>query len=40
VNLNRPIKAEVKGELSDVLKTVNGERKCVILATIVRCALL
>ena len=40
VNLNQPIKAEVKAESSDVLKTVDEDRKYVIQATIVRCALL
>ena len=38
VNLNQPIKAEVKAESSDVLKTVDEDRKYVIQATIVRCA--
>jgi cullin 1 len=37
VNLNQPIKAEVKAESSDVLKTVDEDRKYVIQATIVRC---
>lgn len=37
VNLNLPIKAEVKAESSDVLKTVDEDRKYVIQATIVRC---
>lgn len=36
VNLNLPIKAEVKAESSDVLKTVDEDRKYVIQATIVR----
>lgn len=36
VNLNQPIKAEVKQESSDVLKTVDEDRKYVIQATIVR----
>ncbi|KIL70521.1 hypothetical protein M378DRAFT_175700 [Amanita muscaria Koide BX008] len=36
VNLNQPIKAEVKAESSDVLKAVHGDRKYVIQATIVR----
>ncbi|KAH9161142.1 Cullin-domain-containing protein [Lactarius sanguifluus] len=36
VNLNQPIKAEVKAESSDVLKTVDEDRKYVIQATIVR----
>lgn len=36
VNLNQPIKAEVKAESSDVLKTVGEDRKYVIQATIVR----
>jgi hypothetical protein len=40
VNLNQPIKAEIKAESSDVLKTVDEDRKYVIQATIVRCALL
>jgi hypothetical protein len=39
VNLNQPIKAEVKAESSEVLKTVDEDRKYVIQATIVRCAL-
>jgi hypothetical protein len=39
VNLNQPIKAEIKAESSDVLKTVDEDRKYVIQATIVRCAL-
>jgi cullin 1 len=34
--LNQPIKAEVKVESSEVLKTVNDDRKYVIQATIVR----
>jgi hypothetical protein len=38
VNLNQPIKAEIKAESSDVLKTVDEDRKYVIQATIVRCA--
>ncbi len=37
VNLNQPIKAEVKAESTDVLKTVDEDRKYVIQATIVRC---
>lgn len=37
VNLNLPIKAEVKAESSDVLKAVDEDRKYVIQATIVRC---
>jgi len=37
VNLNLPIKAEVKAESTDVLKTVDEDRKYVIQATIVRC---
>ncbi|KAF8682947.1 Cullin protein [Rhizoctonia solani] len=36
VNLNQPIKAEVKQESSDVLKAVDEDRKYVIQATIVR----
>ena len=40
VNLNQPIKAELKAESSDVLKTVDQDRKYTILATIVRCAFL
>ncbi|KDQ62582.1 hypothetical protein JAAARDRAFT_30480 [Jaapia argillacea MUCL 33604] len=36
VNLNLPIKAEVKAESSDVMKTVDEDRKYVIQATIVR----
>lgn len=36
VNLNQPIKAEVKAEQSEVLKTVDEDRKYVIQATIVR----
>jgi len=36
VNLNLPIKAEVKAESADVLKTVDEDRKYVIQATIVR----
>lgn len=38
VNLNLPIKAEVKAESTDVLKTVDEDRKYVIQATIVRYA--
>ena len=38
VNLNQPIKAEVKAESSEVLKTVDEDRKYVIQATIVRYA--
>jgi cullin 1 len=34
--LNQPIKAEVKVESSEVLKTVDDDRKYVIQATIVR----
>jgi len=34
--LNLPIKAEVKAESADVLKTVDEDRKYVIQATIVR----
>ncbi|KAH9482249.1 Cullin-1 [Psilocybe cubensis] len=36
VNLNQPIKAEVKAESADVLKAVDEDRKYVIQATIVR----
>ena len=36
VNLNQPIKAEVKAEAVDVLKAVDEDRKYVIQATIVR----
>jgi len=36
INLNLPIKAEAKAESSDVLKTVDEDRKYVIQATIVR----
>jgi len=36
VNLNLPIKAEVKADTADVLKTVDEDRKYVIQATIVR----
>lgn len=36
VNLNLPIKAEVKAEAQDVLKAVDEDRKYVIQATIVR----
>ncbi|KEP45453.1 putative SCF complex protein cullin 1, partial [Rhizoctonia solani 123E] len=36
VKLNHSIKAEVKGESADVLKTVNEDRKYVIQATVVR----
>ncbi|KAJ3755967.1 Cullin [Lentinula raphanica] len=36
VNLNQPIKAEVKTETADVLKAVDEDRKFVIQATIVR----
>jgi cullin 1 len=39
VNLNLPIKAEVKAESADVLKNVDEDRKYVIQATIVRCVL-
>lgn len=38
VNLNLPIKAETKTESTDVLKTVDEDRKYVIQATIVRYA--
>jgi len=34
--LNQPIKAEVKAESSEVLKTVDDDRKYVIQTTIVR----
>ena len=37
INLNTPIKAEQKAESTDVLKTVDEDRKYVIQATIVRC---
>lgn len=37
INLNVPIKAEQKAEATDVLKTVDEDRKYVIQATIVRC---
>jgi cullin 1 len=40
VNLNQPINVEVKAESSDALKTVDGDRKYVIQATIVRYVLL
>ena len=40
MNLNQPIKAEVKAEATDVLKTVDEDRKYVIQATIVRYATL
>ncbi|KAJ7069869.1 Cullin [Mycena amicta] len=36
VNLNQPIKAEMKADTTDVLKTVDEDRKYVIQATIVR----
>jgi hypothetical protein len=36
VNLNLPIKAEVKAETSEVMKSVDEDRKYVIQATIVR----
>ncbi|KAK7469113.1 ubiquitin ligase (cullin) of SCF [Stygiomarasmius scandens] len=36
VNLNQPIKAEVKSEATEVLKTVDEDRKYAIQATIVR----
>ncbi|KIK69633.1 hypothetical protein GYMLUDRAFT_34019 [Collybiopsis luxurians FD-317 M1] len=36
VNLNQPIKAEVKTESADVLKSVDEDRKFVVQATIVR----
>ena len=39
INLNTPIKAEQKAESTDVLKTVDEDRKYVIQATIVRCVL-
>jgi cullin 1 len=39
VNLNLPIKAETKTESTDVLKTVDEDRKYVIQATIVRYAI-
>ena len=40
INLNMPIKAEQKAESTDVLKTVDEDRKYVIQATIVRYAFL
>ena len=40
INLNTPIKAEQKAESTDVLKTVDEDRKYVIQATIVRYAFL
>ena len=36
INLNMPLKAEQKAESTDVLKTVDEDRKYVIQATIVR----
>ena len=36
INLNTPLKAEQKTEATDVLKTVDEDRKYVIQATIVR----
>ena len=36
VNLNQPIKAEVKAESTEVLKNVDEDRKYAIQATIVR----
>jgi len=36
INLNQPIKSEVKAESSDVLKTVDEDRKFAIQASIVR----
>ena len=36
MNLNQPIKAEVKAESTEVMKTVDEDRKYVIQATIVR----
>lgn len=36
INLNMPIKAEQKAEATDVLKTVDEDRKYVIQASIVR----
>ncbi|TFY77364.1 hypothetical protein EWM64_g6649, partial [Hericium alpestre] len=36
INLNQPIKAEAKAETTDVMKTVDEDRKYVIQATIVR----
>lgn len=36
INLNQPIKAEVKAESSEVLKTVDEDRKYAIQASIVR----
>ena len=38
INLNQPIKAEVKAESTDVMKTVDEDRKYAIQATIVRYA--
>jgi cullin 1 len=40
VNLNQPTKAEVKAESSDVLMTVDKDRKYIIQATIIRYALI
>jgi cullin 1 len=40
VNLNWPTKAEINAESSDVFKTVDGDRKYVIQATIVRYVLI
>lgn len=36
VNLNLPIKAEVKSESNDVMKTVDEDRRMLLQATIVR----
>ena len=40
MNLNQPIKAVVKAESTDVLKMVDEDRKYIIQAAIIRCALL
>jgi cullin 1 len=37
VNLNLPIKADVKAESSGMLKVVDEDRKYVVQVTIVRC---
>ena len=36
VNLNQPIKSDTKAETTEVMKTVDEDRKYVIQATIVR----
>lgn len=36
MNLNLPIKAEVKSESNDVMKTVDEDRRMLLQATIVR----